>query len=62
MFIYQGTVFYAQMVLISTLMVQDATGEYNFQPIRGNREVWLIIETCCFYMYMIAAMIYILVR
>lgn len=25
-FIYQGTVFYAQMVLISTLMVQDASG------------------------------------
>ena len=24
--------------------------------------IWLIIETCCFYMYMLGSMVYILVR
>ena len=55
------------MVLISTHVVQenrhkteDATGSYDFHV--GDRRLWLIIETCCFYLYMLAAMIYIFVR
>ena len=55
--------FYAQMTLISHLMVRSGpNNEYHFEPIKGNRMIWLILETCCFYVYMIAAMVYIAVR
>jgi len=39
-----------------------ASGEYQFKPITGNRMTWLMLETACFYTYMVAAMTYILIR
>mmetsp|Transcript_14310 Transcript_14310/g.18040 ORF Transcript_14310/g.18040 Transcript_14310/m.18040 type:complete len:93 (+) Transcript_14310:372-650(+) len=39
-----------------------ASGEYQFKPITGNRMTWLMLETACFYTYMVAAITYILIR
>ena len=54
-FIYQGTVFYAQMVLADALIDCSAGGACKILPITGNRLAWLLIETCCFYTYLFAA-------
>ena len=65
-FVYQGAVFYAQKVLADELVEcgTNANGIYGCQwyPVVGNRQVWLIIETCCFYLYVLAAVAYIVWR
>ena len=58
-FIYQGTVFYAQMVLADTIFSCAADGSCTIVPIQGNRMVWLMIETSSFYTYVFAAVAYI---
>ena len=58
-FIYQGTVFYAQMVLATEMINCDSTGACHYVPIRGNTQVWLILETLCFYSYLFATVVYI---
>jgi len=57
---YQGIVFYTQFVLSHALLVQNAAGEYELMPVEGNKTMWLVIETACFYLYMFAAIFYIL--
>lgn len=59
MFIYQGTVFYAQMVLADTIFNCSNDGTCTIEPLYGNRMLWLLIETCCFYVYVFAAVAYI---
>lgn len=59
---YQGTVFYAQLVLGHDLLLQDAHGHYTLQPIVGNETMWLILEAACFYLYVIAAMVFIFTK
>ena len=61
-FIYQGTVFYAQLSLANELLHKLPDNTYRLNKIKGDRTIWLILETACFYLYMIAAMIYIFVR
>ena len=62
-FVYQGTVFYAQMQLANNLLEKiPGSSKYTMKSIKGNRMIWLVIETACFYLYMVAAMIYIFVR
>ena len=58
-FIYQGTVFYAQLVLADAVFSCDDNGSCVVMPLQGNKMVWLLIETCCFYTYVFAAVAYI---
>ena len=64
-FVYQGAVFYAQKVLadeIVTCGYEDGSADEYFckyEPLRGNNQVWLVIETLCFYLYVLAAVAYI---
>ena len=57
-FVYQGTVFYAQMVLADTL-VDCTASTCTMRKFEGNRELWLFIEAVCFYSYMFATVAYI---
>ena len=50
------------MVLAKTMLIDKGNGVYDLRPIRGGFMIWLILETACFYLYMISNMIYILVR
>lgn len=58
-FIYQGTVFYAQMTLADAIFNCSNDGSCIIEPFRGNRMCWLMIETVCFYLYVFAAVAYI---
>ena len=58
-FIYQGTVFFAQMTLAENIFNCANDGSCTIEPIMGNRMAWLMIETCCFYTYVFAAVAYI---
>ena len=60
-FAYQGTVFYAQLVLGHSLIDCSGTGCILI-PLTGHRTTWLVIETACFYTYMISTMAYIVSR
>jgi hypothetical protein len=57
-FVYQGAVFYAQLTLANAFFDCSA-GVCIINHIQGNSEVWLIIETCCFYLYVLATVVYI---
>ena len=57
-FVYQGAVFYAQMVLADEIMDCTGTG-CIVKDIVGVKTLWLLIETFCFYAYMIATTAYI---
>ena len=61
-FVYQGAVFFAQMTLANQFFIPNTTGGYDIGSLQGNRMTWLMIETACFYMYMFAAVVYILTR
>ena len=62
-FMYQGIMFYSQMVLSNYIFEFDSvTKTYKTQPIKGNQMTWLVIVTGCFYTYMLSAMTYILIR
>jgi hypothetical protein len=62
-FAYQGTVFYAQLVLGHALINCPENGNRcTMEPLTGHRTTWLVIETACFYLYMIATMAYIVSR
>jgi len=43
------------MVLADALIDCSAGGACKILPITGNRLAWLLIETCCFYTYLFAA-------
>ena len=58
-FLYQGSVFFAQMVLADNLIDCTSDSKCYITEIRGNRTLWLLIETNCFYLYMIATAVYI---
>jgi len=49
------------MTLATSLLNLDVNGNYILSPIVGKYTVWLCIETACFYLYMLAAMLYIFV-
>lgn len=61
-FVYQGSVFNAQMVLYDDIFVCDAEDVCYFSGIHGNRTTWLVIETICFYIYVLATVFYIIWR
>lgn len=62
-FAYQGTVFYAQLVLGNSLVSCPPSGKNcTLVPLTGSRTVWLVIETSCFYLYMFATIFYIISR
>ena len=59
---YQGIVFYAQLALANGLIDcsgKTTIGTCTFSHIQGNRELWIMIDTLCFYCYMLANVIYI---
>ena len=58
-FIYQGTVFFAQMTLADQIFNCESDGSCTIESVKGNRMVWLLIETGCFYIYVFAAVAYI---
>ena len=65
MFVYQGAVFYAQKVLADELVecgYNNGVFGCKWYSIEGNDQVWLIIETACFYLYVLAAVFYIVWR
>ena len=57
-FVYQGAVFFAQMTLADAL-VDCSGGTCVVHPVQGNSMVWLMIETACFYLYVMATVIFI---
>lgn len=62
-FVYQGSVFNAQMVLYDDMFRCDDEGNYCiYEGIHGNRTTWLVIETICFYIYVLATVFYIIWR
>ena len=64
-FMYQGIMFYCQMVLSEEIWVKVDDGvsvHYSLHAIDSNRMTWLLIEAACFYCYMLSAMTYILYR
>ena len=61
-FIYQGSVFYAQMVLANQLIDCDTSGSCVIKDLKGNRMHWLVLETCCFYLYVLSTTGYIIWR
>ena len=50
------------MVLYDDMFVCSAEGDCYFDGINGNRTTWLVIETACFYMYVLATVFYIIWR
>jgi len=50
------------MTLANTLFIKRQDGSYYVGSVQGNKMSWLVIETGAFYMYMLAAVIYILIR
>jgi len=50
------------MTLANVYFVKNANGSYSLGAVEGNKMTWLVIETACFYLYMLAAVIYILIR
>ena len=58
---YQGTVFYAQMVLVEELIdcsAEKVGGKCTMRGVFGNRMTWLVIETSAFYFYALATVIF----
>lgn len=60
MMIYQGTVFYAQMVLVDELIDCSGSGKSEgsqcvMRGVYGNRMTWLVIETSVFYLYVLGS-------
>ena len=47
------------MVLADTIFNCSNDGTCTIEPLYGNRMLWLLIETCCFYVYVFAAVAYI---
>ena len=58
-YLYQATVFYAQMVLVEELVDCSDPERCTFRGVYGNRMTWLVIETSAFYLYALATVIYI---
>ena len=53
-FCYQAAIFYAQLILAQYLITCDARGACIMNPVFGNRTTLLVMETACFYLYVLA--------
>ena len=66
-FLYQGSVFYAQCVLANEMYICAPPADPHLKGcktkilanITGSMEAWLFIETFCFYLYMFATVVFI---
>lgn len=54
-FLYQLSVFYAQWTLATTEMCVEINGEWDCDHLAGAEAMWVVIETLSFYIYMFAA-------
>lgn len=59
-FLYQGSILYAQQVLYNNLYFCPGGGaKCSFHDIHDTDAIWLVLEVFCFYLYILSTVFYI---